>query len=70
MIFENCDNITLKIHSMVIGLEFSNCKNIKIIIKEYINSIESYKSTIQCMVNKENKIIFFSEKSKIIIKNI
>ena len=70
MIFENCDNITLRIHSMIIGLEFNNCINIKIYIKEHINCIESYKSTIQCMVNKRNKIIFFSEKSKIIIKNI
>ena len=71
IIFENCNNIVIQIHTAVCGVEFNKCNNVKIIIKENINCIESFRSSINFIIQKKilNKIIIMSEQSKMIQLN-
>jgi hypothetical protein len=51
-------------YDAVIGVELNNCHDLKINIKKYINSFESYKSTV--MLNQKNnmKTFFFCDKTR------
>ena len=74
LVLVNCENFKIRIGDTISGIDIekSNNINIKILKNKNIKSIHCYKSNVKIELEKKikNKLKFFFEKSKIILKYI